>query len=335
MRNVKQCRFDASRRAPRWLGLLVLVGTLVAVPAVPAVPAEPASPPSAWHPLVPPTRAGYLTPSGAIAIVGYNDMTEMLTALTTRFATEHPGFVFALDLKGTRTAPPALAAGKSALAPMGAEFSPRERADYRAATGGEPLMIRVAHASLDPRALSGPLAVFVHRSNPLASLTLDELAAIYSGADQSRGLRPTGLGPETALGLYFRQRVLGTDEFSAQFIGLLQSAEVVKRVGKDERAIGFAAAMRATPDVKILGLATRAGELPAALTAENLTAGRYPLDRHLLICARQPLEPWVREFLVFVISAAGQQIVASGTLGYQPLNVSEIATELGKIRSAP
>jgi len=329
VRNLKKCRRGVSRRTLRWLGLLLVMSMLVAAPV------DPVSQAGAKQPILPPVRAEYLTASGAIAIVGYNDMAEMLTALTAHFANEHPGFVFALDLKGTRTAPPALASGRSALAPMGAEFSSRELADFCAATGGKPLAIRVAHASLDPRALSGPLAIFVHRSNPLTSLTFDEVAAIFSGADQSRGLRPTGLGPETALGLFFRQQVLGTQEFSDDFSGMLQSADVVKRVGADEHAIGFAAAMRATPGVKILALSPRAGEAPIALSAENLSAGRYPLDRHLLIYARQPLEPWVREFLAFAVSSVGQQIVGRGTLGYLPLNASDAATELGKIRTAP
>ena len=281
-----------------------------------------------------PEHASYLTRGGAIAIVGYNDMQEMLAALCASFSAAHFGFEFALDLKGTRTAPPALASGKSALAPVGAEFSARELAAYRAATGGEPLMIRVAHASLNPRALSGPLAIFVHRSSPLASLTMAEVADIFAGADQSRALKPCGLGPETALGLFFQQRVLGPRALAVDFAPFPQSADVIKRVGDDPHAIGFAAAMRTTPEVKMLALAERAGDPPVVLTAENLTASRYPLDRHLLICARQPLEPWVRECLRFVLSRDGQEIVARGTLGYLPLNAHEIADERAKLNGA-
>src|SRR5438270_13639442 len=115
-----------------------------------------------------------------IRIVGYNDMAEMLQAFDARFATEHPGVRFALELKGTRTAPPALAAGTSALAPMGAEFSAEELAGYRAATGGEPIEFRIAHASLSRKALSGPLAIIVRADDPRVSLTLPEVAAIFS-----------------------------------------------------------------------------------------------------------------------------------------------------------
>ena len=55
---------------------------------------------------------------------------------------------------------------------MGADFSDHELADYRAATGGAPVAFRIAHASIGPRALSGPLAIFVRADNPLTSLTL-------------------------------------------------------------------------------------------------------------------------------------------------------------------
>lgn len=285
-----------------------------------------------------PHGAGYVTPAGAITIVGYNDMTEMMRALTNRFAARHPGFTFALELQGTRTAPPALASGKSALAPMGAEFSPAQLAAYRAAAGRDPLVVRLAHASLDPRALSGPLAIFVHRDNPLASLTLDELAAIFSDPAHAsaRGLAPCGVNADAALGLFFCERVLGADRaFSPAFTGFAQSAEVVRHVAAHPRAIGFAAAMRATPEVKILALAPHLGAPPVALTADNLTAGRYPLDRHLLLAARAPLEPWVREFLRFALLAEGQALVGAGTLGYLPLGAAEAAAERAKVSTGP
>ena len=104
-----------------------------------------------------PKAAAYLTPDGAVKVVGYNDMREMLEAMTPIFTKVHPGIRFEWDLKGTRFAPAALAAGVSAFAPMGAEFTPSQLADFRRVTGEEPLAVRVAHASVDLRALSGPL----------------------------------------------------------------------------------------------------------------------------------------------------------------------------------
>ncbi len=310
---------------------LALCGVWLVAPASGAK-VDPALPRYEPRAVEPPTAAAYVQPDGAIAVVGYNDMAEMLRALGTRFGELHPGFRFAWNLPGTKAAPAALADGRSAFAPMGAPMTPAQLVEYEKITHTPPLVFRMAHASLSSRALSGPLAVFVHRDSPLNALTLAELAAIFSGADAVRGLRPCGVEPDAALGLFFRERVLNGKKFGPDFVGVTQSAEVVRRVGEDPRAIGFAAACRATPAVKMLALAERAGEVPVAVTDGNLMAGRYPLDRHLLICARAPLEPWLREFLRFVLSREGQEIVAAGTLGYLPLNAREATAQADPLR---
>ena len=290
--------------------------------------------PTPWiyapRPVAVPSEAGYVGADGTIAVVGYNDMEEMLQALNTRFTAGHPGFKFALALKGTRTAPPALAKGVSAFAPMGAEFSPHELADYRAATGGEPRLFRVAHCSLNPKALSGPLAIIVHQDNPLTSLTLAEVADIFSGRN-SRGLHPCGLAPGTALALFLRRQALGGKDFVPGFKGFPQSREVVGEVARDPQAIGFTAAMRVMPGVKVLALSRAAGSAPVELNEGSIRAGAYPLDRFLLIYARGPLEPWIREYLRFVLSQEGQEVIARGTLGYLPLNAVELVAERAKL----
>jgi phosphate transport system substrate-binding protein len=271
--------------------------------------------------------------NGFISVVGYNDMREMLTALNDAFAKHHPQIRFALSLPGTRAAPPALASGASAFAPMGAEFSTAELAAYRRNHNTDPLCVRIAHASLSPRALSGPVAVFVHRDNPLASLSMDELGAIFAG-DSPRDLEPCGVEPTAALGLYFAERVLHGRKLAAKFAGFRQSRDVIAHVGSHPRAIGYAAPMQRTGYVKMLALAPTSGTAPVALTNETLSAAIYPLNRHLLIYVRQPVETWIREYLSFVLSREGQEIVGSGTLGYLPLNAAEAAEELRKLEAA-
>jgi phosphate transport system substrate-binding protein len=302
-------------------------------PLVPAGTADQELPAYEPQQLEAPRDARYLTPDGAIAIVGYNDMAEMIGTLDALFIAAHPGFRFTPTLRGTRTAPPALANGESAFAPMGAEFSPQELADYRGATGHEPLVVRVAHASLNPRALSGPVAIIVHRNNPLRSLGLADVADIFAGRS-TRGLHPVGLGPETALGRFMRVHLLQGGTFAKEFTGFSQSADVVREVAHDPRAIGFTAAVRVDAGVKVLALAPRPAEAPVALTEANVRAGRYPLDRFLMICASQPLEPWIRDYLGLVLSRDGQLAIAGGSLGYLPLNATEAAAERQKLLPA-
>ena len=297
--------------------------------------------------------APYLTANGAISIVGYNDMREMLESLDALFERTHPGARFRLTLKGTRTAPAALAAGRSLFAPMGAAFSPDELAAYRREVGSEPIAFRIAHDSLDPRARSAPLAIFVPAANPLPRLDFAQLERIFAGG--GAGLRwgqlgvegnlanlPVhlyGLGASTALGRFMHRRALAQQPFDKRFVGLSESADVVREVGNDPLGIGFAAMNRVTPAVRIVPLARREGERPSRGTRTDLIAGRYPLDRYLLIYVRLPpggrLDPIARDYLRLALSPDGQRAIASGHLGYLPLSAAEASRERARLDALP
>jgi phosphate transport system substrate-binding protein len=290
-----------------------------------------------------PLGASYVAPDGAVAVVGYNDMRELMQAWVARFVESHPRIRFALDLRGTRFAPAALAAGTSALAPMGAEFTPLQLADYRDKAGADPIAFRVAHASLNPRALSGPLAIFVHRDNPIASLTLEQLSRAFAGEATrwgdlgeegewaSRRINVYGVARGTPLALSFEANAMGGRALATQMKGYPQSADVVQRVGSDPDALGFAAAMRATASVRVVPIALRAGSEAIAPTPENIIAGNYPLDRFLLIYAPRPVTALVREFMRLVLSREGQAMVAATPQGYVPLSAAEAAAERAKL----
>jgi phosphate transport system substrate-binding protein len=288
--------------------------------------------------------AGYLAPDGAIVVVGYNDMQEMLQAMAATFTASHPNVRFRLDLPGTRFAPAALAKELSAFAPMGALFTPVQLAEYRTIAGRDPLAIRIAHASLNPRALSGPLAVFVHRDNPMRSITLAQVARVFAGdverwrelgVDGEWGERRVdayGVKAGTALAFELQHAVMPDRPFGNRFVGVPQSVEVVDKVAADPAAIGFAAAMRMRPEVRALAIAAQERLEPIAPTCESIVAGRYPLDRHLLIYLRQPVTPLAREFVRLALSREGQEAVAASPQGYLPLSARDAAAELAKLQ---
>ena len=290
-----------------------------------------------------PKSAPFVTADGAIAVVGYNDMREILEAVAAVFTAAHPNVRFAFDLRGTRFAPAALAAGTSAFAPMGGEFTPPQLEEYRAAVGDEPLAFRVAHASVSPRALSGPLGIFVHRDNPLVSLSMPQAARAFggqavrwgdlgaTGAWADRPIHLYGLKPDTVLGIFAQKHVLEGRSFSKRFAGFPQSVDVVEKVSADSSGIGFAAANRGTPSVRALALSATMKDLPLAPTAQNVASGHYPLDRFLLIYARRPLTQIAKEFLRLALSPEGQAAVAASPQEYIPLSPSELAAERAKL----
>ncbi|MDE2487201.1 MAG: substrate-binding domain-containing protein [Alphaproteobacteria bacterium] len=296
--------------------------------------------------VAPPSGAAWLTADGAVRIVGYNDMAGMIARWDAGFTALHPQVRFAPVLKSTRSAPPALVAGTSALAPMGAEFTPQDLAAYRRAFGGAPLMIRVAHDSLDPKALSGPIGIIVPTVNPLRSLDLAQVARIFAagrtprtwgelgltGSWRTRPVHLLGLRPGTALARFLQARAFAGRPYSPAVQGFGHSTDVARAVARDPYAIGFAGLDTPMTGLRAVPLAAAPGERAIAPTRSALQEGLYPLDRQLLIYAQRPLDPLVRAYLAFVLSCEGQAAVAADPLGYIPLTPAQAGAERARLR---
>ena len=317
---------------------------------------------SCWTALAaePPKNAGYVLRDGSVAIVGYNDMSGIFANLNALFIRAHPGVAFKMQLKGTATAAPALTLGVSAFAPMGAEFSEMELEAYKSFVGASPMLIRVAHCSLSPSALSAPVGIFVNKANPIQELTVEQVARIFTtggpGGDfkswgqvglkgewARRPIHPCGIAEEAAAGLAaFMLRKMGGRPFAPDYDQFAQSSQVVKRVGEDPLAIGFASGNIVTGEAKLLAIAEKEGGPASSLTASEVVSGKYPYDRHLLIYVRrvpgEPIDPFVKEYLRLVLSREGQQAIATAPPSYLPLNAQEVKEELAKLeptRGAP
>ena len=292
--------------------------------------------------------AGSARPQNLITLVGYNDMAEMLSALSEAFMRHHPGIRVTADLPGTRFGPAALADRRADLAPMGARFTPQQRAAFFAATGNEPAGFRVAHASLSPKALSGPNALFVHRSNSLKEIDLDVAARLFTmpgphrwdevgstGALDQQRIELAGLAPATPLALEFREAVFPSKDFAGGYEGFGQSREVIAFIGHEPAALGFAALNRGNETVHALAVRRSPSSGAVFPDSDTLRAGRYALDRHLWIYARRRkdgrLESLARAYLAFVLSREGQAIIGAGSLGYLPLGEGERRVELAKL----
>jgi phosphate transport system substrate-binding protein len=174
------------------------------------------------------------------------------------------------------------------------------------------------------------------RGNPLASLTLAQVAALFAadgrahtwgdlglkGAWAQRPIHRFGLRRETPLATELGAKAFPSRGQAAEVAVFGHSTEVVAAVANDPLAIGFASLNAATAGVRILPLA-QPGHRPVAPTPATLRSGAYPLDRTLVIYARRPLDPFVRAYLEIVLSCEGQAAVAKDPLGYIPLTPAE------------
>lgn len=330
------------------LPLLALLALLAANQSALAAPNAclPGLPHYRPSPLDVPSSAAYRAPDGRFRIVGYNDMAEMLTPMAALFARNHPAYRFELILKGTRTAPPALTDGSSFLAPMGAEWTESNLAAFRTRYGSDPLAIRIAHDSINPAAISSPTAIVVNAANPLQHLTLEQVRKIFTrdGAitDWSQlapgsigAIHPVGLADSTAIGQFLRHHIFADSAFTSAYAGMSQSRAVIAQVASDPLAIGLANLNQATSGVRALGIVARPGDQPSFGTADDIRAGRYPLDRHLLVYVRRDrsgrVEPLAKAWAEQLLSCEGQAIIAAGSLGYIPLNPQDAANERQKL----
>jgi len=113
-------------------------------------------------------------------------------------------------------------------------------------------------------------------------------------------------------------------------------AQIVRAVAEDKYAIAFnlMRVINQEPRVKPLAIA-RTGSPPVAASAASIFERSYPLVNSVYLYIdrkpNQPLSPRIKEFLRFILSREGQQIVADQGLFF-PLNATAVEQERRKLQ---
>jgi phosphate transport system substrate-binding protein len=338
---------------------VLLAGAFLAGPAFAAAPQMTVSPnlPS-FEPQAnagkPPEDAAYLLPDHSIHIAAAKHARFILEGFGALFEKAHPGIKFALDLKGTTTAIPALTYGSTPFAPMGRAVSALELVPYKKIVGMPPLEIRVAHASNTSLHAATSLAVYVNQANPIDKISMEEIARIFSlgnaGGEFSRWgqlgedgewanapIHPAFTPEYTGFGSYLERTFLNHRPFAAAVEKLPNTKEILKYVGEDGYAIGIAAIGRTAPGIKMIALSQKPGRAYSMGSQEDVVNGKYPLVRYLYFYIRQepgkPLDPFIKEYFRLILSKEGQEIIASEPDGYLPLTPEEVAQERAKLEN--
>lgn len=116
----------------------------------------------------------------------------------------------------------------------------------------------------------------------------------------------------------------------------VKSERPLEVLSKDKYGIGIAALMHVKdyPNLKVLPLSWHKGGKPIAFTPENVANRSYPMIRdgyfYVSKAPGQPLDPKVREFMRYVLSREGQEIIAK--VGYYyPLDAAYLADQRKKL----
>jgi phosphate transport system substrate-binding protein len=279
--------------------------------------------------------------SGTIKSVGSDTMNNEMTLWAEGFKTFYPNVQVEVEGKGSSTAPPALVAGTAQFGPMSRPMKDAEIAEFKSAFGYEPTGIGT---SIDM------LAVFVHKDNPIASLTMKQIDGIFSKTRNSGSqdivtwgdLGLTGewkdrqislYGRNSASGTYgfFKEHALGKGDFKDTVKEQPGSSTVVQAVASDRYAIGYSGIGYKTADVRAVSIAKSATSKPVEAVPANAYTGEYPLSRFLLLYVNkkpnEELDPLRKEFLAYVLSKQGQETVVKD--GYYPIT-SALRAEAAK-----
>jgi phosphate transport system substrate-binding protein len=273
--------------------------------------------------------------SGNLNSVGSDTLNNLMTYWAEAFQKEYPNVKVQTKGEGSATAPPALTEGAAQLGPMSRAMKDTELEAFEKKHGFKPTRISVA---LDC------LAIYVNKDNPIKGLTLQQVDGIFSQTRKSGNAEITkwgqvGLnGPwqDLPISLYGRNSVSGTYAYfkehalvKGDFKDTVKeqpgSAAVVNGVANDKGAVGYSGIGYKTSDVRAVLVGKKADSPLVEPTFENALVGKYPLGRALYIYVakkpHEPLPPHVREFLKFVLSKQGQEIVVKDGFGPLPVKL--------------
>jgi phosphate transport system substrate-binding protein len=283
-----------------------------------------------------------------IRVWGSPQMSSVLRLWERGFQRHHSGVVFKNELHGTVTGIAGLYTGVADLAVMGREIWPVETSAYEAVFSRKPIETEVATGSYDKPKVTFALVVYVHKSNPCASLTLDQLAAVFGqpvagGAAAMRTWDQLGLAGEWAgqpihtynfdyendKSIFFRRRVFRAryrwDMRTHEFFNVTKAGEtldagkqILEALAQDPRGIAVSNPHYANQNVKAVSLEVRYKAVAAS--PETVRNRTYPLTRAVYIYTNPEHSKGeaVGAFLRYILSEEGQQDVATDG-SYVPL----------------
>lgn len=256
-----------------------------------------------------------LVSAKTITIKGSDTMVILAQRWAEAYMKAHPGAVVQVTGGGSGTGIAALINGATDIAQASRPMKPEEKAAVKTRRGREVAEIAVA--------LDG-LSVYVDEKNPIEKISMPRLKAIYTGQIATWEALGVPLGPIIAYGrennsgtyAFFKEHVLGQEDFAPEVLSLPGTAAVINAVSKDKRAIGYGG-IAYSKGTKILKV-SRDDQSPATEPSmANVDSGKYPLARALFFYTSGKAEGDLKTFIDWVLGPEGQKICQD--VGYFPL----------------
>ena len=283
---------------------------------------------------------------GTVRLKGSDSIDPLVRLWIQEFQKVQTEVQFSITSHGSATAPPALLKDEADLGHMSRTMDDKELEAFRTQFGYAPTGVTVAFDAL---------AIYVNRKNPIKTLSIPELDAIYgstrlAGAERSiegwwqfrlpksvvqrYWVRPYSRDENSGSRAFFNEKVLQKGGKLKETARIKDQMGVMDVISHDINAIGYGPESYKNPLVRMVPLIGLKAETAYLPTLENIQSGRYALSRTLYLYLNQapgkPLQPAVKAFLEFVLSGVGQDL-AKG-YGSAPLTPELATTELAKIQ---
>ncbi len=253
---------------------------------------------------------------------GSDTMVNVAQAWAEEYARVAPSVSVEVSGGGSGTGIAALINGTVDIANCSRVFEPEEIERAKKSTGKAPREFLVGYDAL---------AVFVHKSNPLEEITLEQLGEIYGEGGKIAKWSQLGIKvpaetdeivrvsrqSNSGTYVYFREAILQGRDFKLGSRDMHGSKDCVELISKTPTAIGYSGMGYATPGVKALRIAKKAGDKAFAPTVETALNHTYPIARPLLMYTIGEPSGETKKYLDWIHTAAGQKIVEQ--TGYVPL----------------
>ncbi|MEW6071398.1 MAG: PstS family phosphate ABC transporter substrate-binding protein [Planctomycetota bacterium] len=254
---------------------------------------------------------------------GSDTLVNVAQAWAEAYGILHPDSRVAVSGGGSGTGISAMINGTVDIANCSRKMTEEEIAAARA-NGHDPVEFVVGYDAL---------AVFVHRDNPIQSLTLGQLAAIYGEGGEIETWNDLGVEIPGAKSdeivlvsrqnnsgtyAYFREAVLGEKgEYKLDTLDMNGSKDLVDLVATTPGAIGYSGIAYATSEVKVVPIAKDAESPPIVPAVSTALDGSYPIARPLFMYTAGRPTGAIKDYMDWILSDEGQRVLLRK--GYAPI----------------
>lgn len=249
----------------------------------------------------------------ALQIKGSDTMVNLGQAWAADFMRINPKVAIAVTGGGSGTGMASLIAGTTNIAQSSRNMEPKE-IEMANKRGINPQEIHVANDGI---------SVVVNPSNPVSKLTMQQISDIYIGKIKNwkevggKDLKIVALSRERNSGthVFFVEHVVkmgnkkNPNEFAPTVLMMPSSQAIVEEIISNPSAIGYIGLGYLTKKQKALSIAKDEKSAYVYPTVKTVLGKTYPIARSLLFYTNGQVSGEVKQFIDFVLSKEGQQLV--------------------------